>query len=241
MIADGSIIARPGDEDPGAIALMRKLAEKSRSRWPAVGGPDRAGRACPSRRSRPRPDRVAGSARGAGRSVPPDELDCDLVHPWRARTPWPDRPAPTVGHRVGVVGHGAVDRAEGGAVEVVEEALADVAGVGGDGRRRRLVGVVVRHVLDQPVIGALAGVLGRQRRPLPLAGAAVDEVGLGGRVVLRRRVAGLLARPRPATRARPRGQPGTANGSGTCATTQPRNMPTRVLDRGLAVIRTGSR
>jgi len=40
MIADGSIIARPGDEDPGAISLMRKLAEKSRSRWPqwAEGG-----------------------------------------------------------------------------------------------------------------------------------------------------------------------------------------------------------
>ncbi len=34
MISDGSIIARPGDDDPGAIALMRKLAEKSRSRWP---------------------------------------------------------------------------------------------------------------------------------------------------------------------------------------------------------------
>ncbi len=34
MIADGSIEARPGDSDPGAIALMRKLAEKSRSRWP---------------------------------------------------------------------------------------------------------------------------------------------------------------------------------------------------------------
>jgi coenzyme F420 hydrogenase subunit beta len=33
MIADGSIEARPGDSDPGAIALMRKLAEKSRSRW----------------------------------------------------------------------------------------------------------------------------------------------------------------------------------------------------------------
>ena len=32
--ADGSVIARPGDSDPGAIALMRKLAEKSRSRWP---------------------------------------------------------------------------------------------------------------------------------------------------------------------------------------------------------------
>jgi coenzyme F420 hydrogenase subunit beta len=34
MIADGSIEARPGDSDPGAISLMRKLAEKSRSRWP---------------------------------------------------------------------------------------------------------------------------------------------------------------------------------------------------------------
>ena len=39
MIADGSIIARPGDEDPGAIALMRKLAEKSRSRWPGWAEP----------------------------------------------------------------------------------------------------------------------------------------------------------------------------------------------------------
>jgi coenzyme F420 hydrogenase subunit beta len=34
MIEDGSIIARPGDEDPGAIALMNKLAAKSRERWP---------------------------------------------------------------------------------------------------------------------------------------------------------------------------------------------------------------
>ena len=34
MIADGSIIARPGDEDPAAIALLHKLAEKSRARWP---------------------------------------------------------------------------------------------------------------------------------------------------------------------------------------------------------------
>ena len=39
MIADGSIIARPGDEDPGAIALMRKLAEKSRARWPQWAAP----------------------------------------------------------------------------------------------------------------------------------------------------------------------------------------------------------
>ena len=39
MISDGSIIARPGDEDPGAIALMRKLAEKSRARWPQWAEP----------------------------------------------------------------------------------------------------------------------------------------------------------------------------------------------------------
>ena len=38
MIDDGSIIARPGDEDPGAIALMHKLAQKSRDRWPGDRG-----------------------------------------------------------------------------------------------------------------------------------------------------------------------------------------------------------
>jgi len=36
MIADGSIEARPGDDDPGAIALMHKLSAKSRERWPAT-------------------------------------------------------------------------------------------------------------------------------------------------------------------------------------------------------------
>ena len=34
MIADGAIETRPGDDDPGAIALMRKLATVSRRRWP---------------------------------------------------------------------------------------------------------------------------------------------------------------------------------------------------------------
>ncbi len=35
MIADGTVVARPGDEDPGAIALMHKLSKKSRERWPS--------------------------------------------------------------------------------------------------------------------------------------------------------------------------------------------------------------
>lgn len=34
MIDAGVIDARPGDDDPGAIALMHKLAENSRKRWP---------------------------------------------------------------------------------------------------------------------------------------------------------------------------------------------------------------
>jgi coenzyme F420 hydrogenase subunit beta len=39
MIEDGSIEARPGDSDPGAIALMHKLAAKSRARWPQSAEP----------------------------------------------------------------------------------------------------------------------------------------------------------------------------------------------------------
>ena len=34
MVEDGTIVVRPGDEDPGAIALMHKLSKKSRERWP---------------------------------------------------------------------------------------------------------------------------------------------------------------------------------------------------------------
>ncbi len=41
MIADGVIETRPGDDDPGAIALLRKLSTVSRRRWPetAVAAP----------------------------------------------------------------------------------------------------------------------------------------------------------------------------------------------------------
>lgn len=34
MVKDGVIETRPGDDDPGAVALMHKLAQKSRERWP---------------------------------------------------------------------------------------------------------------------------------------------------------------------------------------------------------------
>ena len=41
MLADGWIETRPGDDDPGAIELMHKLAARSRKRWPefAVDAP----------------------------------------------------------------------------------------------------------------------------------------------------------------------------------------------------------
>ena len=34
MLAEGAIIARPGDDDPDAIALLHKLSARSRKRWP---------------------------------------------------------------------------------------------------------------------------------------------------------------------------------------------------------------
>jgi coenzyme F420 hydrogenase subunit beta len=34
LVRDGWIETRPGDDDPGAIALMHKLSAKSRKRWP---------------------------------------------------------------------------------------------------------------------------------------------------------------------------------------------------------------
>jgi coenzyme F420 hydrogenase subunit beta len=43
MVADGAVETRPGDDDPGAIALLQRLARVSRRRWPetAVAMPGR--------------------------------------------------------------------------------------------------------------------------------------------------------------------------------------------------------
>ena len=40
MLRDGVIEVRPGDDDPGAIALLRKLSRVSRRRWPATAVPE---------------------------------------------------------------------------------------------------------------------------------------------------------------------------------------------------------
>jgi coenzyme F420 hydrogenase subunit beta len=40
MLQDGAIEGRPGDDDPGAIALLRKLSAKSRKRWPEAAAPE---------------------------------------------------------------------------------------------------------------------------------------------------------------------------------------------------------
>ena len=50
MLADGVIETRPGDDDPGAIELLHKLARVSRRRWPttAVEAPRRMPAPAPS-------------------------------------------------------------------------------------------------------------------------------------------------------------------------------------------------
>ncbi|MDE0653376.1 MAG: oxidoreductase, partial [bacterium] len=40
MLQEGVIEGRPGDADPGAIALMHKLSAKSRQRWPDWAAPE---------------------------------------------------------------------------------------------------------------------------------------------------------------------------------------------------------
>jgi coenzyme F420 hydrogenase subunit beta len=54
MLADGVIIARPGDTDPGAVKLMRRLSIVSRRRWPKEAEPGvRVGVPPPKKKKKP--------------------------------------------------------------------------------------------------------------------------------------------------------------------------------------------
>ena len=53
MIADGVIITRPGDDDPDAIALMRRLSIVSRRRWPKDADPAPAIGVPPPKKKKP--------------------------------------------------------------------------------------------------------------------------------------------------------------------------------------------
>jgi coenzyme F420 hydrogenase subunit beta len=67
MIADGSIVARPGDDDPDAIELMRKLAIKSRKRWPETANPiPRIGVPPPKKKAPAAPAAVEDKPQGEG-------------------------------------------------------------------------------------------------------------------------------------------------------------------------------
>ncbi len=108
LLAEGMIEVRPGDDDPGAIALMHKLAKKSRhagrssrSRSRGSSGPDR-------RVGRPE---AASASAGVGKALPPfgdDFVDVEALSGivvllgcgrWRScgRTSTPPR-TPTVWH-----------------------------------------------------------------------------------------------------------------------------------------------
>ena len=39
MVAADAVEVRPADDDPGAIALLRRLSRVSRKRWPATAVP----------------------------------------------------------------------------------------------------------------------------------------------------------------------------------------------------------
>jgi coenzyme F420 hydrogenase subunit beta len=55
MLEDGTIEGRPGDDDPGAIALLRKLSVVSRRRWPATAVPDPKVGVPPPKPKQPKP------------------------------------------------------------------------------------------------------------------------------------------------------------------------------------------
>jgi coenzyme F420 hydrogenase subunit beta len=62
MLEDGSIEGRPGDDDPGAIALLRKLSIVSRRRWPEFAIADPKIGVPPPKPKAPKPPEAAEPA-----------------------------------------------------------------------------------------------------------------------------------------------------------------------------------
>ena len=72
LVNAGRIETRPGDDDPGAIALMHKLARKSRARWPKEGvAVDTPRRMPPPPPKAPKPDAAAPAPTAATEGPPP--------------------------------------------------------------------------------------------------------------------------------------------------------------------------
>jgi coenzyme F420 hydrogenase subunit beta len=58
MVQDGSIIARPADEDPEAVKLLRRLSIVSRRRWPDWARPEPRIGVPPPKKKAPAPGTV---------------------------------------------------------------------------------------------------------------------------------------------------------------------------------------
>jgi coenzyme F420 hydrogenase subunit beta len=69
LVKAGRIETRPGDDDPGAIELMHKLAAKSRKRWPTEGVTVDGPRRLPP--PAPKPDAAAPDSDASGAAAPP--------------------------------------------------------------------------------------------------------------------------------------------------------------------------
>jgi coenzyme F420 hydrogenase subunit beta len=59
MLEDGTIEGRPGDDDPGAIELLRKLSTASRRRWPKFGSPEPAIGVPPPKKKETKPQQAS--------------------------------------------------------------------------------------------------------------------------------------------------------------------------------------